>query len=204
MTESYRIPTIGLLVVGLLASGIVWHYRRSEPETCGLRQRQPQGTYAACEDEHARADAIDRGRGQWRIVSIDNDELDWHGVVRFRVEDFSHEETTDYPIAILVRWPYTPAPGSRFPPRETRVAMDAFEEALDGLKYAPDLSYLLIVTTDQQAKEWCFYARNASSFMERFNQLLQGKDRCPVEIESRSDSHWDYWRSVAHEPKISG
>lgn len=54
---------------------------------------------------------------------------------------------------------------------------------------------LALVSTGEGLREWIFYARSESSFMDKLNQGLRGGPRFPIEIHAAPDPTWTTYQT---------
>jgi hypothetical protein len=131
------------------------------------------------------------GSGRWTILKAEREGR----LAVFRVRTDQPRDAGSFPMNVLVKWSYE-GDARGLPPPEVRASMDAFEEAVNELMWPPGPSYLVLVTTGGNLKEWEFYVRNYDDFMARFNAKLAGHRHFPIEVHFTEDPNWLLWHRV--------
>lgn len=52
------------------------------------------------------------------------------------------------------------------------------------------------ISTGFGVREWCYYTKDRNEFIQRFNALLTGHQRYPLEIEFYDDPEWKVWHDL--------
>lgn len=123
---------------------------------------------------------------KWTIAEVSN-ASGGKGIFRYLQAKPAKWETLTEEVSLS--WNYEGA----FPDEETKLKMDALEDALDS-QFSGDICLALVMTVGG-LREWCFYAKNYENFMEQLNQGLAGKPRFPISIVHSPDPDWEYWHS---------
>ena len=133
-------------------------------------------------------------RGHWMFITARNgaDEL----VMRLRTDRPADADIDAYSTAVVIKWPYPPQPGTASPPAEVLQEMDVFGEAVVGLSRAAGCSYLMNVGTGLGSRQWFYYTNDRDEFMRRFNALLAGHKRYPLQVQFYDDPGWKVWREL--------
>ena len=131
--------------------------------------------------------------GEWAILTVEADA----GQALFRLRTDRPEEAGagDFGTSVRIQWPYD-GDAIGFPEDEDQHWMNQFEDRVEDLNWFEGLSYLMLVTTGLNMKEWLFYTTNHAAFMQRFNEALSGLPRFPLEISFVEDPDWEQWDSI--------
>jgi hypothetical protein len=116
-------------------------------------------------------------------------------VFRLRTDRPEEAGPGEFSTSVRIRWPYD-GDALGFPDDEDQQWMNRFEDRIEDLNWSEGLSWLMLVTTGLNVKEWLFYATDHEEFMQRFNKALRGLPRFPLEIEFVADPAWEQWDSV--------
>lgn len=112
-------------------------------------------------------------------------------IIRFR-EDLPNEETRKkLSTLIIVSWVFEFDDGSGMPTSEIAGQMEDFEDLIDEALIEKGTARLMTVFTGDGLREWQFYTDDDEFFMQKFNEVLEGKPVLPLEIESFVDENWD-------------
>ena len=130
---------------------------------------------------------------QWSLMNVTAPE----GAALFRVRTDKPVDPriAEFATCVRVQWPYEGEAG--LPSKPDQEWMDLFESRIVALVYGEGLSYLMLVTTGFNVKEWLFYTPGHEAFMQRFNDLLADLPRFPLEIAFIADPQWEQWESIA-------
>ena len=140
------------------------------------------------------SDASDAANlGQWAMMTVESDQ--GAALFRVRLDRPADPNIVQYDQSVIIRWPYS-SDETGFPDLPTREAMDSFEEAIADLYTNNGVSYLMLVTTGMNLKEWLYYATDTDEFMRRFNEILADEPMYPLEIHFVEDATWEYWFEV--------
>jgi Family of unknown function (DUF695) len=131
--------------------------------------------------------------GKWGILSVSAEEGD--AVFRIRTDRPADARLADFSTSVRIQWPYA-GDAIGFPEAADQEWMNRFEDRLEDLNWCEGLSYLMLVTTGLNLKEWLFYTTEHEAFMSRFNEVVQGLPRFPLEIAFIPDADWEQWESV--------
>jgi len=136
-------------------------------------------------------DTNQQARGQWVYVEAENgaEQL----VMRLRIDHPADSDIDSYSTAVVIKWNYPRQQGTASPPANVLQQMEVFAEAVVGLTWATGHAYLMNISTGLGLREWCYYAKDRDDFMRRFNALLAGHNRYPLEIEFYDDPEWKVW-----------
>ena len=129
----------------------------------------------------------------WRIFTLTNEEMGAAGIIRIRKSRPPYVDTTNFDTAVEMRWKY----GSEMLPDDAESQeMTQFEEAIEDLTAANDLAELVEVKTGFGSRIWLFYTANKQRFMARFDKLIEGHPRHPIDIAFERDPNWKMWRKT--------
>jgi hypothetical protein len=143
-----------------------------------------------------------QARGQWVFINAVNgaDRL----VMRLRTDRPVDSDIDTYSTAVVIKWAYPRQEGTPLPPVEVLEEMEVFGEAVVGLAWATGCSYLMNVGTGLGSRQWCYYTRDRDDFMRRFNALLAGHNRYPVDIKFYDDPGWKLWLDLRYAYERTG
>jgi hypothetical protein len=99
----------------------------------------------------------------------------------------------DFPDRVIIVWRYTSETG--MPATAEREHMEELENLLVPAVEANALSVLALVSTGEGRREWIFYTRSESSFMDKLNQGLRAGPRFPIEIQAAPDPTWTTYQT---------
>ncbi|GGP19375.1 DUF695 domain-containing protein [Silvimonas iriomotensis] len=120
---------------------------------------------------------------------------DGHKIIyRYRATFGPGFSKSQYPERITVSWLYPTTSG--MPSHDDSIAMGQMEDLLAPVTDTGSLSYLALVTTGEGVREWVFYAKSRTQFMQQLNAALQGHPRFPVEIDLQSDPKWTRYEEI--------
>jgi hypothetical protein len=131
--------------------------------------------------------------GEWAILTVEAD--DGQAVFRLRTDRPEESAACSFGTSVRIRWPYE-GDALGFPEGEDQHWMNQFEDRVESLNWSEGLSYLMLVTTGLNLKEWLFYTTDHQEFMHRFNKALSGLPRLPLEISFITDLDWEQWDSI--------
>ena len=137
---------------------------------------------------------------QWTLMKANGPE----GTALFRVRTDKPAEAriAEFATCVQIRWPYE-GEAAGLPSKADAEWMDLFESRLVDLIYGEGVSYLMLVTTGFNLKEWLFYTTAHEAFMERFNDLLADLPRFPLEIAFIADPEWEQWDGIAQHARAA-
>jgi Family of unknown function (DUF695) len=141
------------------------------------------------DDYQIPADELDH----WVFAEAENDEA--RVLFRLRTEKPSIADISSYTSAISIRWPYNSL-GSGMPPADVNAQQRSFEEAIEGLTMYNGHSFLMLISTGLDYKEWVFYAKDRARFMNGFNSALKSHPKYPLKIEFYDDPEWKIWSEI--------
>jgi len=91
------------------------------------------------------------------------------------------------PDRIIIVWRYQGEKG--MPSSDERHRMDELEDALSPLG-KDGFSTLALVSTGDSIKEWTYYTKAETTFLERLNLALRSETAFPIEIHASPDPGW--------------
>jgi hypothetical protein len=87
------------------------------------------------------------------------------------------------------------------PDEATQAEMLQFENDLRDSVQKDALAILMAVVTFESVRQWVFYTRDESTFMERLSLMPHhGRERFPIDIATSDDAEWSYLRNEIVEP----
>lgn len=99
-----------------------------------------------------------------------------------------------YPVAIWITWPREPDDTDE---DATVAAMMAFEDALHVAADAGRWGLLIAVVTTGAAREWLWYAADATEFVGELRGALTGHPAYPFEVRAWADPNWRAARELS-------
>lgn len=109
-------------------------------------------------------------------------------VFRYAKEYRATFEKSSLPDRVTLVWRYQSETG--MPTTGEREAMDRLEDLLVPLIDRPGLATLALVSTGENLREWIYYAKSRSEFLQALNEALSGQTRFPIEIHATPDPNW--------------
>ena len=116
-------------------------------------------------------------------------------IFRLRTAQPPIADIGSYTSGISIRWHYD-SMGSGMPPGDVNAQQVSFEEAIDELTMYNGHSFLMLVSTGLDYKEWVFYSKDRDRFMNGLNSALEDHPKYPLKIEFYDDPEWKIWREV--------
>jgi hypothetical protein len=98
-----------------------------------------------------------------------------------------------FPERMILVWKYHSTSG--MPATEERQAMDRMEDLLAPLIEQSGISVLALVSTEENLREWIFYAKAEQDFLAALNQALAGQPHFPIEVHAAQDPEWSSFES---------
>ncbi len=112
-------------------------------------------------------------------------------IYRFAQALSSTFDRTTQSIRINIVWKYESETG--MPVTEERERMDLLEDALEPLLDQDGFATLALVSTEENIREWTYYAKSEREFAARFNYAIAEMTECPIEIHSVHDPNWEMY-----------
>ena len=131
--------------------------------------------------------------GEWAILTAEGEA--GQALFRLRTDRPEEADSADFRTSVRIQWPYA-GDEVGFPGDEDQHWMNQFEDRTEDLNWSDGLSYLMLVTTGLNVKEWLFYTTDHEQFMQHLNEALRGLPRLPLEIAFIADSEWEQWDSI--------
>jgi hypothetical protein len=114
---------------------------------------------------------------------------DGHRIIyRYRDEFGPSFKRSEFPDRVIIVWRYKSSTG--MPATAEGKSMDRFEDLLAPHVETPKVSFLVIVSTGENLREWTYYTRSKEKFMSEMNEALRNVPRFPVEITLWTDPEW--------------
>jgi hypothetical protein len=132
--------------------------------------------------------------GNWSIMRAEGET----SAAVFRVRMDQPDDAARFPVNVSITWAFD-GDDAGFPPPATLQEMDRFEDAIAELGWPPGPSYLVLVCTGMNEREWQFYATDYTDFIEAFNEALADCKRLPLNIEYTTDPGWQLWHEIRDE-----
>jgi len=86
------------------------------------------------------------------------------------------------PDRIIIVWKYVSENGQPNPDEHSD--MNQLEDALERILKGSQLATLALVSTGENLREWTYYAKSESVFIERLNLALEDMPPFPIEIHN--------------------
>ena len=137
------------------------------------------------------ADELDH----WVIAKANNEKNKARVVFRLRTSRPPIDDIDAYATGISIQWVYCGA-DSGMPTGDVNASQRAFEEGIEDLTMYNGWSFLMLVSTGMDEKEWLFYAKDRNEFMTRLNRALQDHPKYPLKIKFYDDPEWKLWNQI--------
>lgn len=95
---------------------------------------------------------------------------------------------------IEISWDYLEENPIGMPDQETYELMNYFEDTLDEEIISEESSILVLTMLGDEKKLWLIYANNPDSFMDKLNEVMEGRKVLPIQFEVFQDSDWNGYK----------
>ncbi|HSY18877.1 MAG TPA: DUF695 domain-containing protein [Candidatus Acidoferrales bacterium] len=129
----------------------------------------------------------------WVMAEVENAEA--RVVYRLRTTKPPIADIGSYATGISIRWNYEGG-DSGMPPSDVNAQQLVFEAAIEELTSYNGYSFLMLVSTGMDFKEWLFYAKDRGEFMSRLNSALGRHPNYPLKTEFYDDAEWKIWNDI--------
>lgn len=109
-------------------------------------------------------------------------------VFRYAKEFGPTFKKSNLPDRVILVWRYQSESG--MPTTAEREAMEQLEDLLLPLIEKPGLAALSLVSTGENLREWTYYAKSETEFLQALNKALSGQPRFPIEVHAGPDPMW--------------
>ena len=99
----------------------------------------------------------------------------------------------DYPDLISIYWDYEPVNEGGMPDDATVKVQREFENLVKFLDIE-SVSHQVLTMTGNGEKEWHWYVKDRNTWLQEFNQALQGHIQYPIELEVEYQPNWDFYQ----------
>lgn len=137
----------------------------------------------------AQADDLgDPNIKQWGTAVSKNERDGTTLVYRFAKEFAKGFRRSSQPRRVVIQWKYT---GDKGKPANSEIElMNQLEDTLTPVVSSDGLATLAVVSTGNDLREWIYYAKSETEFLERMNKALAGKPRFPIQVVAVADPKW--------------
>lgn len=104
------------------------------------------------------------------------------------------EEQEKFSFLIEITWDYQEANSSGMPDPETYDLMNSFEDILKAEIESPDLCVFVLTLTGDGEKIWQVYGTDPELFVEKLNQVMEGREVLPLQIDVFQDKEWNGYK----------
>jgi hypothetical protein len=111
--------------------------------------------------------------------------------IRARRVPPTESERARLPVLIVAAWPYEHDGALGMPDEKTYDQMHRFQEAVFAALGESGAGIEAASLLGRGVKEWRYYASDADTFLEVFNQALDALPAFPIEMQSYDDPEWD-------------
>jgi uncharacterized protein DUF695 len=120
--------------------------------------------------------------------------------IMVRVRDEAPADAKRYPYLVSILWRYDGSVNSGLPDPGTLEQMGSCETALYGVE-AKDIAVMVACITGDGRREWLWYIRDKTAFMQHLNTALASLPKCPIELEVSDDAEWNAYRMLRQQIK---
>ena len=99
----------------------------------------------------------------------------------------------EYPDRVILVWKYSSDSG--MPIVAERERMDRLEDLMLPAVEARGQAVLVLVSTGEGFREWIYYTKSESAFLDRLNETLKTTPRFPIEIHTAPDPGWSTYET---------
>jgi hypothetical protein len=143
----------------------------------------------------ARADERqDPAIKQWATAVSKNDKAGTAVIFRFAKEFTKNFRRASQPQRVVIQWPYTGEKG--MPARSEVEVMSQLEDALSPYMTSDGFATLAVVSTGNNLREWIYYAKSETEFLERMNKALAGMPHFPIQVVAAADPKWTSYEAL--------
>ena len=97
-----------------------------------------------------------------------------------------------FDTCVIIEWLYE----GDMPDENTNNGMQLLEKSLTSLDDPLKNSVMVHSITGNGMKEWCYYAKSYSVFIEELNNALSEFPNFPINIEFQEKTDWNYWEGI--------
>ena len=112
-------------------------------------------------------------------------------IIRFRNLNQTFPRNS-YPQRLNIFWTFSMPTELGLPSPDDSSKAQLFEDRLIEAVETEGHAILSMVLTGKGQREFVFHAFNVNEFLQRLTQMLQEKERYPIEINFAEDVEWDY------------
>jgi hypothetical protein len=131
---------------------------------------------------------------QW-ATAVSKNESDGTAVIFRFAKDFAKGfKRSSQSQRVVIQWSYM---GEEGMPDNIEVKfMSMLEDSLSPFMAPDGFATLAVVSTGNNLREWIYYAKSETEFMERMNKALAGKPRFPIQVVAVADPKWTSYETL--------
>jgi hypothetical protein len=138
-------------------------------------------------------DAIAQNDRSWALFESKKQGSDRAIVFRYAKTFAPSFQRAMYPDRVILVWKYSSESG--MPVIAERERMDRLEDLILPAVEEKAQSVLVLVSTGEGFREWIYYTKSASVFVEKLNETLKTSPRFPIEIHAAPDPTWSTYEA---------
>ncbi|MDX1633898.1 MAG: DUF695 domain-containing protein [Marinobacter sp.] len=100
------------------------------------------------------------------------------------------------PWLVVISWPYDGSGNEGMPSAEDNLRMFELEDLIEEEVATPNALRHVYSRTGNHLKELVYYLRNRDEFLFRFNQVMSGRSRFPIDLHFFEDEDWQDFREL--------
>lgn len=118
--------------------------------------------------------------------------------VFYRLEQWlpTAEERLSLPWLVVISWNYDGTGNNGMPCASDNLQMFELEDLIEEQIESPNALRRVYSRTGNHLKELVYYLRNRDEFLFRFNQVMAGQPRYPIELHFFEDEEWQDFREL--------
>jgi hypothetical protein len=102
-------------------------------------------------------------------------------------------QRAEYPDRVILVWKYSSESG--MPVVAERERMDRLEDLMLPAVEAKAQSVLVLVSTGEGFREWIYYTKSKSAFVDKLNETLKMSPSFPLEVHAAPDPAWSTYEA---------
>lgn len=131
---------------------------------------------------------------QW-ATAVSKNESDGTAIIyRFAKGLSKSFRRSSQPQRVVIQWQYTGDKG--MPARAEVDLMNELEDSLSPFVAPDGFATLAVVSTGNNLREWIYYAKSETEFLERMNKALADKPRFPIQVVAAADPKWSSYETL--------
>lgn len=117
-------------------------------------------------------------------------------ILRFLEFYPTDEEQEKLQFLIEITWNYRESNSDGLPDQETYDLMNYFEDTLDEEIISDASSILVLSLIGDEIKIWQIYSTNPDLFIDKLNEVMDGRELLPIQIEVFQDRDWNGYKEL--------